>query len=82
MMEGGDRGTRCTSPLARALLCWLWVWTAFFALGSPACAQTDPSGQWRTWHTPHFRVHAQVPNAGIAEHAAREAEHAYALREQ
>jgi hypothetical protein len=39
----------------------------------------DPSGPWRTWHTPHFRIHAQRWNAAAAEKAAREAERAYAL---
>ncbi|MBI2536245.1 MAG: hypothetical protein HYW06_04615 [Gemmatimonadetes bacterium] len=46
---------------------------------SPLAAQTDPSGSWRTWHTAHFRVHAQEPNAALAERAALEAERAYAL---
>ncbi len=51
---------------------------ALFAI-SPLRAQTDPSGTWRTWHTPHFRVHAQELNTSLAEQAAREAERAYAL---
>ncbi len=49
---------------------------------SPAQAQTDPSGHWRTWHTPHFRVHAQVANEPLALKAALEAERAYALLSQ
>ncbi|HLB38361.1 MAG TPA: hypothetical protein VJL31_17460 [Gemmatimonadales bacterium] len=46
---------------------------------SPLAAQTDPSGSWRTWHTTHFRVHAQARNASLAQKAAVEAERAYAL---
>ena len=46
---------------------------------APLLAQTDPSGHWRTWHTAHFRVHAQEQNASLAEKAALEAERAYAL---
>lgn len=45
----------------------------------PVAAQRDPSGSWRTWHTAHFRVHAQAANAAWAVHAAEEAERAYAL---
>ena len=43
---------------------------------SPLAAQTDPSGSWRTWHTTHFRVHAQVRNAlaeGVSPEAIRHA---------
>ncbi len=42
-------------------------------------AQVDPSGEWRTWHTEHFRVHAKARLAADAVRAAREAEGAYAL---
>jgi hypothetical protein len=42
-------------------------------------AQTDPTGSWRTWHTAHFRVHAQERNASLAQKAGVEAERAYAL---
>ncbi len=49
-------------------------------LSAPAArAQTDPSGPWRTWHTPHFRVHAQAWNEAVAREAALDAERAYAL---
>ena len=47
--------------------------------GHAARAQTDPSGSWRTWHTPHFRIHAQQKNTATAEKAALDAERAYAL---
>ncbi|UCG85107.1 MAG: hypothetical protein JSW71_14340, partial [Gemmatimonadota bacterium] len=42
-------------------------------------AQIDPSGEWRTWHTEHFRVHAPAAYASAAVRAAREAERAYGL---
>lgn len=42
-------------------------------------AQTDPSGSWRTWTTPHFRIHAHADLAGPATHLAREAERAWRL---
>jgi hypothetical protein len=46
---------------------------------SPALGQIDPSGDWRTWRTPHFRVHAQTSLGAAAQHAAFEAERAYLL---
>ncbi|HXH63863.1 MAG TPA: hypothetical protein VNG95_06735, partial [Gemmatimonadales bacterium] len=46
---------------------------------SPAAAQLDPSGTWRTLHTAHFRVHFRPAERAIALRAAREAERAYAL---
>jgi len=39
--------------------------------------QVDPSGNWRTWHTEHFRIHAKADHASHALSAAREAERAY-----
>ncbi len=42
-------------------------------------AQVDPSGDWRTWSTEHFRVHAHAEDSGAALRAAREAERAYRL---
>jgi len=48
-------------------------------LASSAQAQIDPSGEWGTWHTEHFRVHAPSSYASAAVVAAREAERAYAL---
>ena len=44
-----------------------------------AHAQVDPSGNWRTLHTPHFRVHFRPAYRAVAVTAAREAERAYAL---
>jgi len=49
---------------------------AIFA--APAHAQ-DPSGPWRTLHTPHFRVHFRPALRATAGAAAREAERAYGL---
>ena len=48
----------------------------------PVRAQTDPSGHWRTWHTPHFRVHARVEDSLVAPRAALQAERAYGLLAQ
>src|SRR5690242_11204444 len=45
---------------------------------SPAAAQLDPSGAWRTLHTAHFRIHFRPRERAIALRAAREAERAYA----
>ncbi len=42
-------------------------------------AAQDPSGPWRTLHTPHFRVHFRPAYRDVAEVAAREAERAYRL---
>src|SRR3989449_10451177 len=42
-------------------------------------AQVDPSGPWRTLHTPHFRIHFRPAYRGVALTEAREAERAYAL---
>ncbi len=39
----------------------------------------DPSGPWRTLHTPHFRVHFRPLYRDVAQVAAREAERAYGL---
>src|SRR2546423_4135678 len=44
-----------------------------------AIAQVDPSGQWRTLHTQHFRVHFRPTLRARAFVAANEAERAYAL---
>ena len=41
-------------------------------------AQTDPRGNWQTWRTPHFRIHARAEHAAVAVTAAGEAERAYA----
>lgn len=44
-----------------------------------AGAQVDPSGTWRTLHTPHFRIHFRPGYRDVAHEAAREAERAYRL---
>src|SRR5574341_318010 len=48
-------------------------------LATPAAAQVDPAGPWRTLHTPHFRVHFRPSYRDVAFQAAREAERAYGL---
>ena len=54
--------------------------TLFLALlAGPAAAQVDPSGSWRTLHTPHFRVHFRPVYRELALLEAREAERAYGL---
>ncbi len=45
----------------------------------PIRAQIDPSGDWSTWHTEHFRIHALEGYDVLAVAAAREAERAYLL---
>ncbi len=44
-----------------------------------ASGQVDPSGPWRTLHTPHFRVHFRPSYRAQALEAAAEAERAYGL---
>ncbi len=48
-------------------------------LAGRAEAQVDPSGSWRTLHSPHFRIHFRPEYRGVALTEAREAERAYAL---
>ena len=48
-------------------------------LAGRAAAQVDPSGTWRTLHTPHFRVHFRPAYRDVALLEAREAERAYRL---
>jgi hypothetical protein len=42
-------------------------------------AQIDPSGDWRTWQSEHFRIHAPRGYDGLVMAAAREAERSYRL---
>ena len=44
-----------------------------------AVAQVEPSGVWRTLHTPHFRIHFRPAYRDVALREAREAERSYAL---
>ena len=46
---------------------------------APVTGQIDPSGDWQTWHTEHFRVHAKAKYESFAFKGAREAERAYRL---
>jgi hypothetical protein len=48
-------------------------------LTTPAASQVDPSGSWRTFHSPHFRVHFRPAYRDKAREVAAEAERAYAL---
>ena len=48
-------------------------------LATPAAAQVDPSGSWRTLHTQHFRLHFRPALRPLAVVAANEAERAYSL---
>ena len=36
-------------------------------------AQTDPRGNWQTWRTEHFRIHARAEHAAVALTAGAEA---------
>ena len=51
----------------------------FLLLASRAEAQVDPSGSWRTLHTPHFRIHFRPAYRDAALTQAREAERSYRL---
>ena len=51
----------------------------FLLLASRAEAQVDPSGNWRTLHTPHFRIHFRPAYRDAALTQAREAERSYGL---
>jgi len=59
----------------------VWLAAVIVLVSCPAAtiAQIDPSGDWRTWRTEHFRVHAQASLAAAAQDAAFEAERAYGL---
>src|SRR5439155_24792914 len=48
-------------------------------LAGRAEAQVDPSGSWRTLHTPHFRIHFRPSYRDAALTQAREAERSYGL---
>jgi hypothetical protein len=48
-------------------------------LAGRAEAQVDPSGSWRTLHTPHFRIHFRPAYREAALLQAREAERSYGL---
>jgi len=58
----------------RAALALLMIGVA-----TPAPAQLDPSGAWRTLHTEHFRLHFRPAHRAVADRAAREAERAWRL---
>jgi hypothetical protein len=60
-----------------AVLCLWWA-----AGVTTLAAQTDPSGDWKTWHTAHFRIHAKLEDSSRALEAALEAERSYALLAQ
>jgi hypothetical protein len=62
------------NPQSAILLCVLAT-----LLAVPAHAQVNPSGTWRTLHTPHFRIHFRPAFRDVALDAAAEAERAYAL---
>lgn len=65
--------TKLASFRALALL------AATFVTSKSASAQIDPSGDWQTWHSEHFRIHAVRGYDDLALAAAREAERAYLL---
>jgi len=48
-------------------------------LAGRAEAQVDPSSNWRTLHTPHFRIHFLPTYRAVALVEAREAERSYRL---
>jgi len=73
---GRARGSRT----AGAGVGWLRAaWCLLPLLSGRAAAQVDPSGPWRTLHTPHFRIHFRPAYRGAALTEAREAERSYGL---
>jgi hypothetical protein len=59
-----------------------WVARAALSLAlvtRAAAAQVDPSGAWRTWSSPHFRIHALARLDPQARDLAAEAERAWGL---
>lgn len=70
-MRRGDRGRTPTSLGALLVLSWVLV--------GRAGAQVDPSGSWRTLHTPHFRIHFRPTYRDAARLEAQEAERAWGL---
>jgi hypothetical protein len=61
------------------LLAGVVVGCALPLCAARAAAQLDPSGTWRTLHTPHFRIHFRPTYRDVALVEAREAERSYAL---
>ena len=64
----------------RATIRRIGAW-ALLSLGASraSTAQVEPSGVWRTLHTPHFRIHFRPAYRDIALREAREAERSFAL---
>ncbi len=83
--ERGTRNSRESSSRGEDLALLLRVPTSAFRvlllllLASRAEAQVDPSGTWRTLHTPHFRIHFRPAYRDAALLEAREAERSYGL---
>lgn len=63
------------APIRRAAICVFLT----LACSRSGHAQVEPSGVWRTLHTPHFRIHFRPADRGVALREAREAERSYAL---
>jgi len=87
-MRNAERGTRNIkerSSRCKDLAVLFRVPTSAFRvlflilLASRAEAQVDPSGSWRTLHTPHFRIHFRPTYHDAALTQAREAERSYEL---
>ncbi len=78
-MTGKGKTGRIPFPLPAYPFPWGVMAALTMCAVSPLPGQTDPSGPWRTWRTPHFRIHAQAGNEARAQQAALEAEGAYAL---
>jgi hypothetical protein len=70
---------RCASKLALLRRMPHAALVLAVVLSSPAAAQVNPSGTWRTLHTEHFRIHFRPSYRARAVLAANEAERAYAL---
>ena len=82
--RSAERGTRNAEQSGRSPYRLFRVPTSAFRvvlvlLLAPRAEAQDPSGPWRTLHTPHFRVHFRPLYRDVAQVAAREAERAYGL---
>ncbi len=79
MWQPSSENGRCAiGRVRRLLVAGLAAWGCL-SLSDRAQSQLDPSGDWKTWHTEHFRVHAKAHLAHHARLVANEAERAHLL---
>src|SRR3989442_986065 len=78
-IDGSKPAMLVCAPVRSLGVLPLRLLVALALLAGRSEAQVDPSGPWRTLHTPHFRIHFRPAYRGVALTEAREAERAYAL---